>query len=369
MSRDELADRNISSTMGRFFLITKGLIIVACFFLLTVLVGCATTESVVSDPSPAVVAPKSPSERELERQRVLNKRHLASYREKTTEAEAAEHSGDSRRAVKLYTAALAYADEPGPMQETLAKIVRLVATLNPPPAIPPEAYQQAAAGEALMKRGETRHDFAKAAEHFAKAVRLASWWGSVHYNLALAREAAADPAGAIRAYGTFLIVEPGTTQADHVRARIASLQTKVAETATVRRWLGQWEGRFNSLLRSSLEGVVWTLNVVEPSTKAAGIGWKKDDIVFQGTLQGGRVRGWAAARGLCDSTNRPQYCKNCLGEVLWFQGVMELNPDEKKLLETVQYFWPPFPQPTGSGCIFNETGRDTWNFEHPRVSD
>jgi hypothetical protein len=154
-----------------------------------------------------------------------------------------------------------------------------------------------------------------------------------------------------------------------VRARIASLQTKAAEIAVVSRWLGHWRGRFDSLLLSSVDGVVWTLKVVEPSTHAADIGWKPDDIVFQGTLQGGRVRGWAAGRGLCDSTNRPQYCKNCLGEVLWFQSVLELSSDDKTLLESMRYFWPPFPLPTGSGCIFNETGRDTWRFEYPRVSD
>lgn len=369
MKREELRGPDMSNTFGRSSLIAQGAVVAVCLLLVAVLSGCAPTQSVVSQPGTAVVAEKTPPERELDRRRELRKRNLASYQEKTVEAEVAERAGDFRRAVKLYTAALAFADEPGPMQETLGKIARLVARLTPPPAIPADAFQQAAAGEELLKQGKTRHDFAKAAEHFAKASQLAPWWGSTRYNLALACEAAGDPAGAIRAYEAFLIVEPGTAQAGLVRARIASLQTKAAEIAVVSHWLGHWRGRFDSLLLSSVDGVVWTLKVVEPSTHAANIGWKPDDIVFQGTLQGGRVRGWTAGRGLCDSTNRPQYCKNCLGEVLWFQSVLELSSDDKTLLESMRYFWPPFPLPTGSGCIFNETGRDTWRFEYPRVSD
>jgi Flp pilus assembly protein TadD len=370
MKREELRGPDMSNTFGRSSLIAQGAVVAVCLLLVAVLSGCAPTQSVVSQPGTAVVAEKTPPERELDRRRELSKRNLASYQEKTVEAEVAERAGDFRRAVKLYTAALAFADEPGPMQETLGKIARLVARLTPPPAIPADAFQQAAAGEVLLKQGKTGHDFAEAAEHFAKASQLAPWWGSTHYNLALACEAAGDPAGAIRAYEAFLIVEPGTTQAGQIRARIASLQTKAREVAAVRRWLGQWRDGFNSLLLSSLqEGVVWTLKVVEPSTSAAKLGWKPDDIVFQGTLQGGRVRGWTALQGLCDFTNRPQYCKNCLGEVLWFQSVMELSDDDRKLLETMQYFWPPFPLPTGSGCIFNSTGRDTKRYEYPRVSD
>jgi hypothetical protein len=369
MKRDELRGQDTSNTFERSWLIVQGAVVAVCLLLLASLSGCAPTQSVVPQAGTAVVAEKTPPERELDRRRELHKRNLASYQEKTVEAEAVERAGDLRRGVKLYTSALSYADEPGSKQETLGKIGRLVAGLIPPPAIPPDAYQQAAAGEVLLKQGQTRQDFTKAAEHIAKASQLAPWWGSAHYNLALAREAAGDPAGAIRAYEAFLIVEPGTTQAGHVRTRIASLQIKASEAATVTRWLGHWRGRFDSLLVSSIDGVVWTLKVVEPSTRAASIGWKPDDIVFQGTLQGGRVRGWAAARGLCDSTNRPQYCKNCLGEVLWFQSVLELSSDDKTLQESMRYFWPPFPLPTGSGCIFNETGRDTWHFEYPRVSD
>ncbi len=369
MKREELRGPDMSNTYGRSSLIAQGAVVAACLLFLAVLSGCAPTQSAVSQGGTAGLADKTPPERELDRQQELRKCNLASYQEKTVEAEAAERAGDLRRAVKLYTAVLTYAPEPGSMQQTLGKIARLVAGLNPPPAIPADAFQQAAAGEVLLKQGKTRQDFAKAAEHFAKASQLAPWWGSAHYNLALACEGAGDPAGAIRAYEAFLIVEPGTSQAGLVRARIPSLQPKTSEAATVTRWLGHWRGRFDSLLVSSIDGVVWTLKVVEPSTHAAGIGWKPDDIVFQGTLQGGRVRGWAAGRGLCDSTNRPQYCKNCLGEVLWFQSVLELSSDDKTLQESMRYFWPPFPLPTGSGCIFNETGRDTWRFEYPRVSN
>jgi tetratricopeptide (TPR) repeat protein len=369
MKGDELGGLDMGITTRGSWPIAQGVAVAVCLLLLDILSGCAPTQSAVSQAGTAVVAEKTPPGRELDRRRGLRERNFASYQEKTAEAGVAERAGDLRRAVKLYTAALTYTHEPGPRQETLGRIARLVAGLIPPPAIPAEAFQQAAAGEVLLKQGQTRQDFAKATEHFAKAAQLAPWWGSIYYNLALACEAAGDPAGASRAYEAFLIVEPGTTQAAPVRARVTSLQAKAAENAVVTRWLGYWRGRFDSLLLSSIDGVVWTLKVVEPSTQAASVGWKPEDIVFQGTLQGGRVRGWTAGRGLCDSTNRPQYCKDCLGEVLWFQSVLELSSDDKKLLESVRYFWPPFPLPNGSGCIFNATGRDIWHFEYPRVSD
>ncbi len=366
--RDELRAQDTGGRFRQSWPINQGLVIASCF-LLAALAACAPTQRVASKPSTAVVAEKSPAERELDLQRDPSKRKQASYHEKNSEAEAAERIGDLRRAVKLYTAALTYADQPELVQQTLGKVARLTAKLTPPPAIPPEAYQQAVAGEALLKRGKTRNDFSEAAEHFSNAARLAPWRASIHYDLALACEAAGDPAAAARAYKAYLIVESETPHKANVQTRISFLQTKAQEAAAITRWLGRWRGNFDSLLASSLDGVVWTLRMVEPSTRSARNGWKPNDILFQGTLQGGRVRGWTAVHGLCESTNRPQYCKNCLGEVLWFQSVMELSSDDKKLLETMRYFWPPFPTPTGSGCIFNSTARDTKQFEYSRLAE
>lgn len=131
MKRDELRGPDMSNTFGRSSLIARGAVVAVCLLFLAVLSGCAPTQSVVSQAGTAAVAEKTPPERELDLRQELHKRNLAGYQEKTVQAEAAERAGDVRRAVKLYTAALPCAHEPGSMQETLGKIARLVAGLTP----------------------------------------------------------------------------------------------------------------------------------------------------------------------------------------------------------------------------------------------
>ena len=73
-----------------------------------------------------------------------------------------------------------------------------MAQTNPPaPPIPEEARKHFVMGTTLFKDAKTPDDYAQVESEFKQAVDLAPQWPDARYNLALAKEAAGDFAGAM----------------------------------------------------------------------------------------------------------------------------------------------------------------------------
>ena len=108
-----------------------------------------------------------------------------------------------------------------------------VATMQPP--VPEEARKHFVMGATLFKDAKTHDDFLQVAGEFKLAADLAPQWPEARYNLALAREAAGDYAGAmneLKLYQQFKLsdIETRTIQ-DKIYALEARQQKTVSDAA------------------------------------------------------------------------------------------------------------------------------------------
>lgn len=108
-----------------------------------------------------------------------------------------------------------------------------VATMQPP--VPEEARKHFVMGATLFKDAKTHDDFLQVAGEFKLAADLAPQWPEARYNLALAREAAGDYAGAmneLKLYQQFKLsdIETRTIQ-DKIYALDARQQKTVSDAA------------------------------------------------------------------------------------------------------------------------------------------
>ena len=99
-------------------------------------------------------------------------------------------------------------------------------TVSSPPPIPEEARRHFVMGTTLFKDARTSDDFAQAESQFKQAVDLAPQWPDARYNLALAKEAAGDYAGAmadLKLYQQFKLFDE---DARKVQDKIYALEAK-----------------------------------------------------------------------------------------------------------------------------------------------
>jgi tetratricopeptide (TPR) repeat protein len=74
--------------------------------------------------------------------------------------------------------------------ELRQKIVKLAATLKPPPAIPEEARRYYVKAVTLQKQAKTAPEVAPAIAAYEQALLLAPWWADAYYNVSSALELA-----------------------------------------------------------------------------------------------------------------------------------------------------------------------------------
>ena len=153
-------------------------------------------------------------------------------------------TGDSTRRQTLKKYVTALQQTPGD-NELRVKIVKLAATLKPPPPIPEEARRYYIKAVAIQKDAKTPEQAALAVTSYQQALLLAPWWASAYYNMSSALELAGRYPEAISALELYLASNPKDTRAaqDHIYAiegeqeRTAveqkGINTSDAETAVV----------------------------------------------------------------------------------------------------------------------------------------
>ena len=97
--------------------------------------------------------------------------------------------------------------------------------------IPEEARKHFVMGATFFKDARTADDYAQVESEFKQAAGLAPQWPDARYNLALAREAAGDYAGAIADLKLYLQFKLSDADARTAQDKIYALEAKSEETA------------------------------------------------------------------------------------------------------------------------------------------
>jgi hypothetical protein len=97
------------------------------------------------------------------------------------------------------------------------------------PTIPEEARRQFVIATTLFKDAKTADAFVQVVNHFKQAAYLAPQWPEARYNLAMAREAAGDFAGAVVDLRTYLLFKLTADEARTVTDHIYALEAKAEQ--------------------------------------------------------------------------------------------------------------------------------------------
>ena len=140
-----------------------------------------------------------------------------------------EKQGHHREALKHYLAALAIGNvvDPHNLEKTIVeKVIVLVRTLDPPPAIPEEARRQAVYAHTALKEAKDASGFNQAIGEYFKAIRLAPWWGDLYLNTALLLEQTGHFSVAVTSLQFFLLASPNDPDTEKVKNKIYELEYK-----------------------------------------------------------------------------------------------------------------------------------------------
>jgi len=108
----------------------------------------------------------------------------------------------------------------------IKKIIESYQALDPKPAIPKQAETHLIRGETVIEMAKDDEDFKKAVIEFKKALRLAPWYASAYFNLAVAYEASNDFIGAGMNFERYLLASPDATDKKEVERKLIQLVMK-----------------------------------------------------------------------------------------------------------------------------------------------
>ncbi len=106
------------------------------------------------------------------------------------------------------------------------KLIKLALTLDPTPAIPPEAERFMARGQAAMETAKEPGDFKVAVAEFEKATLAAPWMGNAYCNLGIVQDKVGDYLAAIRNLKLYLLATPGASDAKAVETLLYKIEFK-----------------------------------------------------------------------------------------------------------------------------------------------
>jgi tetratricopeptide (TPR) repeat protein len=179
------------------------------------------------------------------------------------------------------------------------KIIKLVLTLKPSPALSPEAERRMVRGGAAFNGATSVADYRAAAKEFEHATLAAPWYGEAYFNLGVAQDKAEDFDAALLSLKFAALASPGNKDAEKLSYAVEFRKEKAAgpEARAAKQKLK------DEALMKSLEGAVFTMNV--------GPGLYED----QWRLSGGQVTRWhrrlLPSGCLCNEDNR---CSGPIGE-------------------------------------------------------
>jgi hypothetical protein len=122
--------------------------------------------------------------------------------------------------LKQYLADLQNTPENTALRE---KIIKLVQTMKPAPALPQEAQDELAKGSDSVKQATQPETTRDALAHFERAALLAPWWPDAYSNLASIQEKLEKLDDARASLSLYLLASPNATDAETVRNKIAAL--------------------------------------------------------------------------------------------------------------------------------------------------
>lgn len=166
------------------------------------------------------------------RARILNNDELMLTRAQKAELRDLEAQGDS---------ALANDDPVGALlayQQALAKVfsgnaralalqgkaVSAATRITDLPPIPEEAQDLMAQGKAALTLAKSPAEYVPASEAMERALTLAPWWATGHFNTALTQEGAGQWSSAAQHLKLFLQLDPQTPEREKIRLKIAELE-------------------------------------------------------------------------------------------------------------------------------------------------
>lgn len=142
-----------------------------------------------------------------------------------SDAQAAEKAGQYARALQLYTAALGKtAPGSGEERAVIEQAIGAARKVKPAPKAPDAAIPFEGRAEAIAKRAQSPADFAKAADEYRQALRVAPWVSSYAFNAGVLLEKAERPAEAVTYLKLYLLAAPDAADARDVQKKIAGLE-------------------------------------------------------------------------------------------------------------------------------------------------
>jgi len=184
------------------------------------------------------------------------------------------------------------------------KIIKLARTMEPSPALPPEAERRMARGAAAFAGATSVADYQIAAKEFEQATLAAPWYGDAYYNMAVAQDKAEDYGAALRSLEFAALASPGNKDAEKLSYAVEFRKEKAAspEARAAKQKL-----KDETLMRS-LEGAVFILESAS---------YVKSNLVeHQLRISNGRAVRWERKLQsnvcICSDVSR---CKGPVGEV------------------------------------------------------
>ncbi|MBI5199983.1 MAG: hypothetical protein HY925_00220 [Elusimicrobia bacterium] len=135
-------------------------------------------------------------------------------------------TGDAAAALGAFADAAALARGLGTRERTLAVKAARAAGKGGAPAVPEEARRLLARGQAYFKQAASPADYAAAIAEIERALGLAPWWASAHFNAGLAHEGAGNWREAAGHFEAYLAASPGAADAAEVRGKLAELEVR-----------------------------------------------------------------------------------------------------------------------------------------------
>jgi tetratricopeptide (TPR) repeat protein len=109
------------------------------------------------------------------------------------------------------------------------KIIKLVLTIKPAPAIPEDARKHFVIATTLAKDAKSASDFQSAVDEYQKALLVAPWWGKAYWDLAIALQGAEKYDDAKQAVHLFLDTNPKPDDARAAQDRLYVIEAKAKE--------------------------------------------------------------------------------------------------------------------------------------------
>jgi len=106
------------------------------------------------------------------------------------------------------------------------KIIRLVQTMKPAPAIPEEARRYFVEGNALLKAAKDRKGYGLAIDAYRQCLLIAPWWAEAYYNCSVALELANQFDGAVNILKLYIATNPGEGESRKAQDKIYEIGAK-----------------------------------------------------------------------------------------------------------------------------------------------